>query len=112
MSPDQPRVSYLHLKLFVADFFFPLCNRFVLEFSKLNQERVKGPLGLLLCIFWKVLTRMHTHAQLRLFIQEVNPPLSIQISAIYIPKHGGVCVFISVLNSTMKHKSTFLNVIF
>lgn len=42
------------------------------------------------------LTRMHTHAQPHLFLQEVCP-LPIQSSAIYIPKHGGVCVFISFM---------------
>lgn len=108
VSPDQPRVSYLHLKLFVAD--FP-CKRFVLEFLKLNQKHVNGPVVFLLRVFWKAPTLMHTRTQTHLLVQEVCP-LAIQISAIYIPKHGGVCVFISLLNSTMKHKSTFLNVIF
>ena len=44
---DQPTVSYLHLKLFVAD---SPCNCFVLEFSKLNQKHLNDP-ARLLCIF-------------------------------------------------------------
>lgn len=96
VSPDQPRVSYLHLKLFVADFFSQ--PFFVLEFSKLNQERGNGLVGLLLCIFWKAPTGMHTHAQPHLFIQEVCP-LSIQISAIYIPLER--CLWVVILSACL-----------
>lgn len=101
--PDQPRVSYLHLKLLAAD--FP-GRRFVLECLKLNQERVNGTVVHLLCVF------ADSQAHSRVSSHRKCASLAIRTSAIYIPKHGGVCVFISLLNSTMKHKSTFLNVIF
>ena len=44
---DQPRVSYLHLKLFVAD---SPCNCFVLEFSKLKLKHLNNPVRLS-CVF-------------------------------------------------------------
>lgn len=43
MSPDQPRVSYLHLKLFVADFFFPPVQPFCTGILKAEPGTCKRP---------------------------------------------------------------------
>lgn len=92
-SPDQPRVSYLHLKLFVAD-FFP-CNRFVLEFSKLNQKHVNGPIGLSLCIFsGRRRLDSNAHTCTATSIPTGSVPLThTKLCHLYSQTRGSLCIY-------------------
>lgn len=88
--PDQPRVSYLHLKLLVAD--FP-CKHFVLECLTLNQKRVNGPVVRLPCVFCK---RRLAGTQPCLLTQEVCLLSHTNLCHLYSQTRGSLCIYFSL----------------